>query len=107
MLSRVLILSSLAIALGACATATTDTKAVDWNRPFQPATGTPPIFLHDMAIANPPHPREAYVNFWEEPTRFEFRPRNVIYDEETDNGTGGADQGGFEDNGGDMGDGGQ
>jgi hypothetical protein len=94
MLSRVLALTAMTVALGACAATNTDTRAVDWNRPFQPAAGSAPVFLHNMAIANQPYPRDVYANFWEEPTRFEFRPRNVIYEDDTDNGTGAVEEGG-------------
>jgi hypothetical protein len=66
--------------------------------------GQPPTFSHDLAIANPPYPLDTYGDYTEEPTRFEFRPRNVIYEEPTDNGAAATDQGGYEDMGGyDMG----
>jgi hypothetical protein len=93
MLKHVLCLSALAaaaLALAACSGP--NVPVTDWSRPFQPLTGKPPVFLHNLAIANPPYPRDRYANYEDEPTRFIFRPRNVTY-EETDNGTGNADQG--------------
>jgi hypothetical protein len=60
------LLASLALVFTACASQNTG-SAVDWNRPLVPAT-TPPVFLHDISIANPPYPRN-------EPTRFEFGHR--------------------------------
>ena len=95
-------LSGLALALAACATPAPG-PTVDWNRPFEPATSSPPVFLHNMAIANQPYPRSIYIDYMDEPTRFEFRPHNLILLDE-DNGTGadqaaadyGADTGGGE-----------
>jgi hypothetical protein len=83
------VLAAVSLAVAACAE--TNVAPVDWNRPFTPMTGPPPVFLHNVAIANPPYPHDLYVNYEDEPTRFIFRPRNVIYDE-TDDGTGNADQ---------------
>ncbi len=81
-------LASVALAVAACAS---DPGPVDFNRPFKPLTGPAPVFLHDVTIVNAPYPHDSYPNFEDEPTRFIFRPRNVIYDE-TDDGTGGNDQ---------------
>jgi len=96
------VLAGFALALAACATPA-PAPAVDWNQPFQPTVSRPPVFLHNMAIANPPHPWALYLDYMDEPTRFEFRPRNLILlDDNADNGTGadetagdyGADYGG-------------
>jgi hypothetical protein len=98
----------VSLAFGACSTS--KVEAIDWNRPFKPWTGPAPVFLHNLAIANGPHPFVVYENYEDEPTRFIFRPRNVIY-EETDNGTGGGDEGyvdyGYYDMGGGGGGGGE
>ena len=89
-----------------CACSGSNVAAVDWNRPFTPMTGPAPVFLHDVAIANPPYPRDHYVNYEDEPTRFIFRPRNLVTDD-TDNGTGGGDQGGEDYGNYDTGEGGE
>ncbi len=81
-------LTAVALSLGACAS---NPGPVDFNRPFKPLTGPAPVFLHNVIIANAPYPHDYYPNYEEEPTRFIFRPRNVVY-EETDDGTGGNDQ---------------
>jgi len=96
-------LAAVSLALGACAES--NVAIPDWNRPFKPMTGPAPVFLHNLAIANPPYPHDSYPNFEDEPTRFIFHPRNVTYDE-TDNGTGG-DQGFVSYPGGDQGGGGE
>jgi hypothetical protein len=82
------ILATVSLALAACAS---NPGPVDFGRPFRPMTGPAPEFLHNVLIANAPYPHDAYPNYEEEPTRFIFRPRNVIYDE-TDDGTGGTDE---------------
>ena len=69
------LLVGFSLALAACAT----------SAPTQPATSTP-VFLHDMAIANPPYPHDLYPDYLDEPTRFEFRPRPPILQMQ-DNGT--------------------
>ena len=80
-----LCLASLALSVAACATQ--PPVVDDWNRPFkEPAVK--PVLIHDMAIANPPHPRPNYVDYTDEPTRFIFRPRNVPVDTTTDDGSG-------------------
>jgi len=79
-----LLTAAVALALAACATPSTTAAPADWNRPFV-ETPKAPVFLHDMAIANPPHPQPLYANYTDEPTRFEFHPRNMIYDEPPDN----------------------
>ena len=85
----VCVLGGLALAVAACATPTV--QPVDWNRPIVPLTGKPPVLMHDMAIANPPHPQVRYADYEEEPTRYIFRPRNIVTnDDGTDNGTGDA-----------------
>jgi len=84
------VLAGFSLALAACATPA-PAPAVDWNRPFAPVANSRPVFLHNMAIANQPYPLEVYVDYLDEPTRFEFRPRNLIYLDDTDDGTG-ADQ---------------
>ena len=71
------LLVALPFALAACSTPST-TGVVDWARPIQPTTSTP-VFLHDLAIANPPYPLPSYPNYFDEPTRFEFHPRPTIY----------------------------
>jgi len=101
--TSVCILAGLALALAACA-APAPAPAVDWNRPFENVTNSRPVFLHNMAIANQPYPHDHYVDYLDEPTRFEFRPHNLILLDEPDNGTGadqtaagyGADTGGGE-----------
>ena len=72
------LIAGLSLMLGACAT----------PAPVEPVTMHTPLLLHDMAIANPPHPQVRYVDYMDEPTRFEFRPRNIIMLDETDDGTG-------------------
>ena len=99
-----LLTAAVTLALAACATPSTTATPTDWNRPFV-ETKQVPVFQHDMAIANPPHPQPHYINYADEPTRFEFHPRNVIYDEPAnDNGdnadeTGGDMSGGTLENG--------
>lgn len=81
-----LLTAAITLALAACATPSTTASSADWNRPFV-ETQQVPQFQHDMAIANPPHPQPMYANYTDEPTRFEFHPRNVIYDDpNADNG---------------------
>jgi hypothetical protein len=96
MLMRILVLTPVVLAMGACAM-DPNTSAVNWNRPYQPLAGPPPTFSHDLAIANPPYPRDVYGDYMDEPTRFEFRPRNVIYEETPDNGAASEEQGGYQD----------
>ena len=94
-------LAGLSLALAACATPA-PAPVADWNRPYEPVA-SPPVFLHNMAIANQPYPHDLYLDYMAEPTRFEFRPRNLIVLDE-DNGTAadqtaadyGADTGGGE-----------
>jgi hypothetical protein len=69
------LLAGLALVMAACATPAS-TPAIDWNRPV--AVATVPVLRHDMAIANPAHPQPLYVDYLDEPTRFEFRPRHLI-----------------------------
>ena len=83
------LVAAASLSLIGCATPSTTATPMDWNRPFTEPT-KPVEFSHDMAIANPPYPRPMYINYMDEPTRFEFHPRNVIYDE-PDEGT--TDQG--------------
>ena len=82
-------LAGFALALAAYATSA-PVPVADWNRPYEPATASPPVFLHNMAIANQPYPHDLYLDYMAEPTRFEFRPRNLIVLDE--NGDAGADQ---------------
>ena len=95
------LLAAFSLVLAACATPAS-TPAIDWNRPVEPAA-TVPVLLHDMAIANPPYPQPLYVDYLDEPTRFEFRPRHLIV-ELPDNGPDGteevaADDGSYLENG--------
>ncbi len=96
----VCVLAGLSLALGACTM-----PGVHWSRPVMPAVSYPPVLLHDMAIANPPHPLLLYADYMDEPTRFVFRPRNIIMLEE-DNGTGvdetAVDAGAYDAGGGDV-----
>jgi hypothetical protein len=80
----IILLAAVSAALAACA-APAGAEPLDWNRPFQPMTRVP-VFSHDMAIANPPHPQPYYVDYMDEPTRFEFHPRNLM-EEPADEGT--------------------
>jgi hypothetical protein len=82
-------LAAVSLALMACAGQ--NVAPVDFNRPFEPWTGPAPVFNRNLAIANPPHPHARYENYEDEPTRFTYRPRNVVPDE-TDDGTGAEDQ---------------
>ena len=70
------LLAPLALVLAGCATPESTGGVMDWNRPVRPMT-MPPVFNHDMAIANPPYPRPAYADYLDEPTRFAFHPRKV------------------------------
>jgi hypothetical protein len=85
------VVAAVPLAMAACAGP--NVAVVDWGRPFKPMTGPAPVFLHQVAIVNAPYPRDAYPHYEDEPTRFIFRPRNVI-DEEVDDGTGGVDPAG-------------
>jgi hypothetical protein len=93
----VILLAGLSLALGACATP----AGVDWSKPETPLVTYPPTFLHNMVIVNPPHPQVLYADYMEEPTRFVFRPKNIVWLEEEDQGAdNGGDMGGYDDGGG-------
>jgi hypothetical protein len=95
------VLALTSLALAACAAPTAPTA---WNLPTENNMPQPNLLTRAEEKANPPHPYAYYPNFEDEPTRFIFRPRNVVTEEDAGNGDNG-DYGDYGDYGdfGDMG----
>jgi hypothetical protein len=80
----ILTLAATSVMIGACASEKPATAHVNWSYPGepQPTASTKPLMRLATLPMNPA-PAAPLEDYTEEPTRFIFRPRIIILDEDT------------------------